>query len=803
MPHSYSRMRDSDGVTLPWLRELCSPPREVERLTSVAELELAEKETGTSETLLTPSEVDYRINWATVIPPEQRRDRAESSFTTMSKSVSSRSVGMRGATDEYGVQDFSPPLHDVSMRISTSSSPKEVWEDISGTILSSVSRRALRQENRDKQDEMEIQYFNDQLSGFISGEECTRSQRQGDRSFLVNAWRRAPLVNYQYDAGVGDLLLSPESRFVMLWDMVIACAVGVTLIIAPVEFAFDFAETRKVTQEVALTTEIVTNIVFLMDIVINFNLMVLEVTPFGQQMIRTRSMIARRYIRQSLLYDSICALPFWLFQEKFSNIVIVSEFWWCTKHLLRGLQLVRLIRIFKLGRSHLLARPIMPYRTRQLVRLLLMAMTSYHLLACVWASLVASQPNEHTWLDELMSTKALKEGDHHSFFVVYTWSLYFSITLITTVGFGDVVPQTFVECQVAIFGIVVGSFTWAYIVSSIFNLIMRIDPHRADFEEIMDEVKQMMDEHHLSGPLLYDVQHYFADCEHLWKLSKRHTKIIKSMSPMLRGRICLALNGNWIVKIKWIRHLFISGYEDSTQFVAAMACKLEAKVFSPGEKLTEPSIYIVQKGLLGLGFQLLTAGDVCGEDLLVTNPQNRIPFFPIALTFIGTLALKREDLREILDQFPLQKKFVRNWMNWKALRWGLKRELRKRVRQRTSNLDSIFAANRSHSPSPTNPLWRGATGVTLQSSGNSSTPRSTSGLHLDDRTVDATALLREIKVGLLEANDRLSSLETLRADVRETNLHLERLEKQVKSSQDGKHTRVRDMSRQGQKKYAL
>merc|ERR1711920_484455 len=104
--------------------------------------------------------------------------------------------------------------------------------------------------------------------------------------------------------------------------------------------------------------------------------------------------------------------------------------------------------------------------------------------------------------------------------------------------------------------------------------------------------------------------------------------------------------------------------------------KMIPKVYSNGETLYQPVLYIIKKGLVAQGNRIFSVGDVTGEDLLLYNRKNRSPFIAIALTTAGTLALSQSSLQEVLLRYPAQRKVVRSFVIWQAVKRGLLRELR-------------------------------------------------------------------------------------------------------------------------------
>ena len=57
----------------------------------------------------------------------------------------------------------------------------------------------------------------------------------------------------------------------------------------------------------------------------------------------------------------------------------------------------------------------------------------------------------------------------------YITSIYFSVTIMLTVGFGDVIPQTSIEKAFCIFSMLITCCVFAYSMNIIGNIIKNLD----------------------------------------------------------------------------------------------------------------------------------------------------------------------------------------------------------------------------------------------------------------------------------------------------------------------------------------
>ena len=58
---------------------------------------------------------------------------------------------------------------------------------------------------------------------------------------------------------------------------------------------------------------------------------------------------------------------------------------------------------------------------------------------------------------------------------MYLIAFYWSITTLTTIGYGDIVPQSREEYALVMVGMVFGATTWAYVIGSITLIVSTLD----------------------------------------------------------------------------------------------------------------------------------------------------------------------------------------------------------------------------------------------------------------------------------------------------------------------------------------
>lgn len=105
----------------------------------------------------------------------------------------------------------------------------------------------------------------------------------------------------------------------------------------------------------------------------------------------------------------------------------------------------------------------------KLIQFLLTGIICTHLAACMWflaATLASDTPN--TWV-------VVKNLQDAAIGRQYLASLYWSITTLLTVGYGDIVPGTNTERAVCILWMVIGVGFYSFTIGTLTSVLSRID----------------------------------------------------------------------------------------------------------------------------------------------------------------------------------------------------------------------------------------------------------------------------------------------------------------------------------------
>lgn len=100
-----------------------------------------------------------------------------------------------------------------------------------------------------------------------------------------------------------------------------------------------------------------------------------------------------------------------------------------------------------------------------------------HLCGCIWHFITLDIENEsETWLSKIPTIHRNNNLQR------YIYSLYWAVTTIVTVGYGDIVPTNLTELIISIFVIIVGCGVFAYSVNSFGMIITDMERDKNEFQ---------------------------------------------------------------------------------------------------------------------------------------------------------------------------------------------------------------------------------------------------------------------------------------------------------------------------------
>jgi len=228
--------------------------------------------------------------------------------------------------------------------------------------------------------------------------------------------------------------------------------------------------------------EMMIDAVFILDLIINFRTGYVDPST-GKRELRS-AFIARNYFFGYFWIDFISSVPW-------DQMIPAGDD-------IKLLKTVRLVRLTKLGRLARVKRLVDRFTEvleleREHINVIFAVcgiIFASHILACAWGGIPRIMGPEHMMYENswYLSTGVVDEP----IMTQYCYALYWAVTTVTTVGYGDISPQNMYEMVFVIIAMVVSGAFYGYLVASISAYFMASDAHMMQFEEKMRELRAYM-----------------------------------------------------------------------------------------------------------------------------------------------------------------------------------------------------------------------------------------------------------------------------------------------------------------------
>lgn len=316
-------------------------------------------------------------------------------------------------------------------------------------------------------------------------------------------------------------IINPTSTWKVQWDTMIMMLILYAAASVPVRVAFAAdAEGAMWVLEASMS------VIFIIDIMFTFNTAILV----EGEWVTAPGKIAGSYVRGWFLIDCPSSVPVELIELALpagndTGFLGALRF-------LRVFRLFRLLRLLKVEQTIALLEEYLDtsLKAMSLVMLVSKLLFVSHLLACGWffAGTLAGE-DEVSWVeayDPTMDTVSRQ----------YLASFYWAVTTLTTVGYGDITPNTDAERQYAIFALLMCSLIFAYIVGDISSLIEMLNRQHLLVHEKMDSVKEYLMWREIPRDLSVRVKRYY---EYFYTKSAvfDEAAILSGLNPALHAEI--------------------------------------------------------------------------------------------------------------------------------------------------------------------------------------------------------------------------------------------------------------------------
>ncbi|XP_030603851.1 potassium voltage-gated channel subfamily H member 1a isoform X1 [Archocentrus centrarchus] len=329
--------------------------------------------------------------------------------------------------------------------------------------------------------------------------------------------------------------------FKTTWDWVILILTFYTAIMVPYNVSFKMKQNNVMW----LVVDSIVDVIFLVDIVLNFH--TTFVGPAGE-VISDPKLIRMNYLKTWFVIDLLSCLPYDVINA-FEN---VDE---GISSLFSSLKVVRLLRLGRVARK---LDHYIEYGAAVLVLLVCVFGLAAHWLACIWYSIgfyevIDEETNiirKDSWLYILAETVGTPyyyntssgnwDGGPNND-SVYITSLYFTMTSLTSIGFGNIAPTTDGEKIFAVAMMMIGSLLYATIFGNVTTIFQQMYANTNRYHEMLNSVRDFLKLYQVPKGLSERVMDYIAST---WSMSRGidTEKVLQICPKDMRADICVHLN---------------------------------------------------------------------------------------------------------------------------------------------------------------------------------------------------------------------------------------------------------------------
>jgi len=486
----------------------------------------------------------------------------------------------------------------------------------------------------------------------------------------------------------GDYTLIPERarhekhklvHWVEVWDLVVLTALFVTAYYVPYEVALLVGS--KSIYDYLLSH--ILDFIFTLDLCLQFFIATVNPSSMNARALYEKQplKIVARYCSFPLSQGGIAGW-FWIDLLSISPVVVDLETHGrymrqslCSVRLLRMLRLLRVMRLLdrwnvEFGISRL---------GQELTKFFFLITCTVHWLACAWLMIEGRvllhsgsgswlAPHQKSWLSVLIEAKGdpcVPDADQDPL-CVYGIALYWSTMTLTTVGYGDVIPQNVHEYFVCTACMLTSALIWAYIVGCILTLLTSLDPYGMEYKIKMDQLNELMESKGLEHCLRVRLRRFLHESKDIPRVQGEQQLLNSTVSVGLQREVA-ACSAHILDSVFWTK-----GIEPCArnELMRRMSCKF----FGPQESVQLPdSMLVICKGIMAAKGRILGPGDAWGhESILLDSELLKESAEPNTLSYISVLTLSSTDLYEVRNLFPLMAKRTRNAkVRIAILRWCL------------------------------------------------------------------------------------------------------------------------------------
>jgi voltage-gated potassium channel Kch len=411
-----------------------------------------------------------------------------------------------------------------------------------------------------------------------------------------------------------------------IWDAVIIAAIVYSAITIPISLLF-----IDVTFNELFTFDFIVVTLFIIDIFIHFNSSYYD----SYHEIFDRKKIAKNYLKTWFIIDFLSVFPFeyiylYLFSDNGIDPATLKQF-----RMLRVLRLLRLSQVLRFTYTFIKHDFIDPGYVR-LFSFGLIAFLVSHFVSCFWI-----------YLEGIDTSNAPINQ--------YVDAIYWTVTTLTTVGYGDITASTIEQKLYTIFVMLLGVAFYAYVIGNIATILSNINFAKATFINKVDSISAFLKYNQVPKSLQNKIKAYY---QYVWsnKLVLNESDLLSDLPESYQRELTLFLNKTLIQKVPIFKTA-------SKELIHELFNKLKLVMYGPNDNVftkgqLSKGMYFINNGSITIHdpdnqereIVTFTDGNFFGEMSLVLEASHN--YNARVNTFSELHRLSRDDFQKVIKKHP-------------------------------------------------------------------------------------------------------------------------------------------------------
>lgn len=398
------------------------------------------------------------------------------------------------------------------------------------------------------------------------------------------------------------------TRTEIIWQAAIFCSVMFTAIEASFTYAFEIRlHYWQVFIDLTMST------IFIVDIF----------QSHRRKKSTKKTGLSKEYSKQQLVIDILASIPFNIISLVFGFGQIIQLF-----RFIRLLRLGRITKIFSMVGNLTIVPGLV-----KIPAIVISSIVAIHWIACGWVIVhPISEPNLYTY---------------------YNKALYWAITTLTTIGYGDITPTDNISRIYTMIIMILGVGVYGIVIGNVTRMISMADRYKEKSKEKINDLNIFMKHYNIPHKLQNAV---FGFYNHLLtkRLSDNDAQIISELPQPLQIELQCYMNMKLIGNVP----LFMGC---SHNCLKEVAMALEQMFFPPGKSIIKAGdvgeeMFIIGHGIVDVVIKdkgvvaTLREGQFFGETALLQEVVRNADVN--AQTYCDLYKLSKESFLDVIKKYP-------------------------------------------------------------------------------------------------------------------------------------------------------